>query len=113
MSISDACARSWTCLDARRPLPPSRARDTDLRLFDDLSLRDIRSTTTFRLAAILGVLFCLGVVALGALIYGLTTRELTARSDEILHRAASRLLQMPPQGLATEIPQEVSRNVRG
>jgi signal transduction histidine kinase len=84
-----------------------------LRLFDDLSLRDVRSTTTFRLAAILGVLFCCGVVALGGLIYGLTTSELTARSDQILHRAASRLLQMPPAGLATEIPQEVDRNVRG
>ena len=36
-----------------------------------------------------GVLFCFGVVALGALIYGLTTRELTARSDQILHRAAA------------------------
>ena len=84
-----------------------------MRLFDDLSLRDVRSTTTFRLAALLGVLFCCGVVALGGLIYGLTTSELTARSDQILHRAASRLLQMPPAGLATEIPKEVERNVRG
>ena len=84
-----------------------------MRLFDDLSLRDVRSTTTFRLAAILGALFFCGVIALGGLIYGLTTSELTARSDQILHRAASRLLQMPPAGLATEIPQEVQRNVRG
>jgi signal transduction histidine kinase len=84
-----------------------------LRLFDGLALRDIRSTTTFRLAVILGVLFCCGVIALGALIYGLTARELTARSDQILHRAASRLLRLPPTSLAVEIPREVERNVRG
>jgi signal transduction histidine kinase len=82
-------------------------------LFDDLALRDVRSSTTFRLATILGVLFCCGVIVLGALIYGLTTRELTARSDQILHRAAYRLLQLPPTSLAAEIPKEVERNVRG
>jgi signal transduction histidine kinase len=84
-----------------------------LKLFDDLSLRDIRFTTTFRLAVILGVLFCCGVIALGSLIYGLTTRELTARSDQILNRAAHRLLQLPPNSLTNEIPREVERNVRG
>jgi signal transduction histidine kinase len=84
-----------------------------LRLFDDLSLRDVRSSTTFRLAVVLGALFCCGVVALGALIYGLTTSELTARSDQILRRAADRLLQLPPSSLVTEIPKEVERNVRG
>jgi signal transduction histidine kinase len=84
-----------------------------LRLFDDLSWRDVRSTTTFRLAAVLGVLFCCGVIALGGLVYGLTTRELTARSDQIIHREASRLLQFPPASLATEIPEAVARNVRG
>ena len=84
-----------------------------MRLFDDLSLRDVRSSTTFRLAVVLGALFCCGVVALGALIYGLTTSELTARSDQILRRAADRLLQLPPSSLVTEIPKEVERNVRG
>lgn len=84
-----------------------------MRLFDDLPLRDVRSSTAFRLATVLGTLFCFGVVALGALIYALTARELTARSDQILRRAADRLLQLPPASLVTEIPKEVERNVRG
>ena len=61
----------------------------------------------------LGVLFTIGVVALGALIYGLTTRELTARSDQILHHEAARLLRVPADQLALEIPKEVERNTRG
>ncbi len=84
-----------------------------MRLFDELSLRDVRSTTTFRLATMLGVLFCIGTIALGALIYGLTTRELTARSDQILRHEAARLLRVPADRLATEIPVEVERNARG
>lgn len=84
-----------------------------MRLFDDLSLRDVRSSTTFRLATVLGALFCCGVIALGSLIYGLTTSELTARSDQILRRAADRLLRLPPAALAAEISHEEERNVRG
>lgn len=84
-----------------------------MRLADALSLKDVRSTTTFRLAAILGVLFCVGTVALGALIYALTTRELTARSDQILRHEATRLLRIPPDRLEAEIPLEVARNMPG
>lgn len=84
-----------------------------MRLFDELPLRDVRSSTTFRLAGVLGVLFCIGTIALGALIYGLTTRELTARSDQILRNEAGRLLRLPASRLLTEIPIEVERNTRG
>lgn len=84
-----------------------------MRLLDALPFADVRSTTTFRLATVLGVLFCIGVAALGALIYGLTTRELTARSDQILQRASARLLRVPPAQLETEIAREVERNTRG
>lgn len=84
-----------------------------MRLFDALPFADIRSSTTFRLATVLGVLFCIGVTALGALIYGLTTRELTARSDQILRHEAVRLLGVPAGLLAAEIPKEVERNRRG
>jgi len=58
-------------------------------------------------------LFCIGTIALGALIYGLTTRELTARSDQILVREAARLSQVPAARLAAEIALEVERNRRG
>jgi hypothetical protein len=84
-----------------------------LRLSDGFSLHEVRATTTFRLAVLLGVLFCCGVTALGGLIYYLTTRELTARTDQILNHEANRLLNVPPQTLANEIAQDVRRNLRG
>jgi signal transduction histidine kinase len=84
-----------------------------LRSSDGFSLREVRTTTTFRLAVLLGVLFCCGVTALGGLIYYLTTRELTARTDQILNHEANRLLKVPPQTLANEIAQDVQRNLRG
>ena len=84
-----------------------------MKLSDGLSLREVRATTTFRLAVLLGVLFCCGVIALGGLIYYLTTRELTARTDQILNHEAGRLLAVPPHTLANEIAQDVQRNLRG
>jgi signal transduction histidine kinase len=82
-------------------------------LSDGFSLGEVRGTTTFRLAVLLGVLFCCGVTALGGLIYFLTTRELTARTDQILTHEANRLLNVPPQTLPAEIAGDVERNLHG
>ncbi len=49
-------------------MPPERLR-----------LRDIRNTSTFRLTALLGLVFSVGVVVLLGLIYVLSARELDAR----------------------------------
>ncbi|HWC63091.1 MAG TPA: HAMP domain-containing sensor histidine kinase, partial [Rhizomicrobium sp.] len=76
-------------------------------------LGDVRSTTTFRLAALLGVLFCCGVVVLGAILYRITTGRLDDRSDQILRNEADLLLSFPPAALISQIPFEVQHDMRG
>lgn len=72
-------------------------------LSDRLRFRDIRRTSAFRLTAILGTLFLIGIVLQLGLIYGLTARELTARSDRILRDEAAQWLSVPPPALPARV----------
>ena len=82
-------------------------------LSDRLRFRDIRRTSTFRLTVMLSLVFIVGMVALLGAIYGMTTRELTARSDRILRAEAMRLLTVSADQLPAQIADEVSRNRHG
>ena len=73
---------------------------------DRLRLRDIRQTSTFRLSVVFGVIFAAGMIALLALVYVQTARELTARSDHILRTEAATLLAAPPDRLPRIIAEE-------
>ena len=57
---------------------------------------EVRRTTTFRLVAAMGLAFLLAIVALLGLIYALTARELTARTDAVLASAMAHF--EPPLG---------------
>jgi len=57
---------------------------------------EVRRTTTFRLVALMGLAFLLAIVALLGLIYALTERELTLRTDTVL--ASTMAHFAPPQG---------------
>ena len=82
-------------------------------LTERLRFRDIRRTSTFRLTVMLSAVFTVGMVALLGLIYGITARELTARSDRILRQEAARLVTLPPDQLPARITEEVARNRQG
>ncbi len=82
-------------------------------LSDRLRFSDIRRTSTFRLTVMLSLVFIIGMVALLGSIYGMTARELTARSDRILRQEAARLLTVPPDQLPAQITDEVARNLHG
>ncbi|WP_157217807.1 sensor histidine kinase [Flavisphingomonas formosensis] len=79
-------------------------------LSDRLRLRDIRSTSTFRLTVLFGVIFTIGVAALLGLIYGLTAHELNARSDRILRLKAAQLSEIPPAMLVQRLRTELDYN---
>lgn len=84
-------------------------------LADRLRLGEIRRTSAFRLATILGVLFLVGIVLMLGLIYGLTARELTARSDRILRDRIEAWLAVPadalPQRLTDDVGQRNDNNL--
>ena len=82
-------------------------------LTERLRFRDIRRTSTFRLTVALSAAFTIGMVALLGLIYGITARELTARSDRILRQEAARLLTLTPDALPAQITDEAARNRYG
>lgn len=82
-------------------------------LSDRLRFRDIRRTSTFRLTVMLSLVFIVGMVALLGSIYGMTARELTARSDRILRQEAARLLTVSADQLPAQITDEVARNLHG
>ncbi len=73
---------------------------------DRLRLRDIRQTSTFRLSIVFGAIFAAGMIALLALVYVQTARELTARSDHILRTQAATLLAAPADHLPRIIAEE-------
>ncbi|PXA84855.1 histidine kinase [Nostoc sp. 3335mG] len=82
-------------------------------LADRLRVRDIRNTSTFRLTLLFGVVFLLGVTILLGLIYGLSARELTRRSDRILRLEAAMLEETPPDRLPDRIRNEIARSASG
>lgn len=81
-------------------------------LSDRLHFRDIRRTSAFRLTIILGSLFLIGIILQLGLIYGLTARELTARSDRILRDQARQWLAVPAAALPARIVTDIGRGDR-
>jgi signal transduction histidine kinase len=82
-------------------------------LSERLRFRDIRNTSTFRLTALLGLLFALGVALLLGLIYVLTARELSVRSDHVIRQTSARLLAKNPDALPSRIDAEIARGTPG
>jgi len=82
-------------------------------LADRLRIRDIRNTSTFRLTLVFGVVFLTGVAILLGLIYGLSARELTRRSDRILRLEAAMLESTPPADLPGHVRGEIARSASG
>jgi signal transduction histidine kinase len=82
-------------------------------LADRLRIRDIRNTSTFRLTLLFGVVFLAGVAILLGLIYGLSARELTRRSDRILRLEAIMLERASPANLPDRIHNEIARSASG
>ena len=78
-------------------------------LSERLRFADIRRTSAFRLSAALGSAFAIGIVVLLGAIYILTARELTARSDLILHDLANRVVAGGSATLPVRIRTEMSR----
>jgi signal transduction histidine kinase len=83
-------------------MPPERLR-----------LRDIRNTSTFRLTALLGLVFAGGVVALLGLIYSLSVRELTVRTDLIMRQQIVRLEHVSPDALPARMQAEIASSTHG
>jgi len=81
--------------------------------FERLRLHEIRKTSTFRLTALLGMVFALGAVALLGLIYALSAHELTARTDRILQLEAARLQAISAEALPDRINAEIRHNASG
>jgi len=77
------------------------------------NVRRIGTSITFRLAVMLGGLFAIGLIVFGGLIYAMTSRELTARSDQILRQEAHLLLAEPAERLPDAIREEIARNMHG
>ncbi len=75
--------------------------------------RDIIRISTFRLSAMLGAVFVIGLIAMLGVVYAATARDLTARSDRILHAAAQRLSQVPADQLPDRIRYELRRDRAG
>jgi len=80
---------------------------------DRLRLRDIRNTSTFRLTALLGLVFSGGVVVLLGLIYILSARELNARTNLVMRQEIARLKQVSPDMLPTQMQAEIARSTHG
>ncbi|MES2020451.1 MAG: HAMP domain-containing sensor histidine kinase [Pseudomonadota bacterium] len=78
-----------------------------------LHLGQIRRTSTFRLTALFGLVFAVGVIALLGLIYGLSARELTLRTDRILRVEARRLRASSPETLPERITSALAHSTSG
>lgn len=81
--------------------------------FERLRFDQIRKTSTFRLTALLGLVFALGVVALLGLIYGLSARELTVRTDRILRIEAMSLQASSAEALPDRIRAAITHSSSG
>ncbi|WP_430634879.1 sensor histidine kinase [Sphingomonas hankookensis] len=80
---------------------------------EHLRWRDIRSTSAFRSTVILGGIALGGIVALLVLVYVLTSHELTARSDRLIHARAARWLAAPAAGLPALIDADIEGAAAG
>lgn len=82
-------------------------------LDDRLRLQDIRNTSTFRLTVLFGAVFAVAVAVLLGLVYSLSARELTNRSDRILRMETAALNAVSPEALPDRIRAETTRSASG
>jgi signal transduction histidine kinase len=75
-----------------------------------MRLREVWRTTTFRLTALYGLLFALGVVALLGLVYVQSTVYLTRRADRILKIEAAAIAHAPPERVRSSIDEALALN---
>ena len=80
------------------------------RSTDPLGLDDVRHTSTFRLTALLGLVFLGAIFVLLWLIYTLTERELVARTDRVLALESRTLAAAPADRLPLRLQQAISAN---
>lgn len=73
-------------------------------------LREIVRISAFRLSAMLGAVFVTGLIVMLGVVYWATARDLTARSDRILHAVAVQLMQVPADELPDRIRVELGRD---
>lgn len=71
---------------------------------------DIRHTSTFRLTALLGIVFLAAIFALLGLIYTLTEQELVARTDRVLALESRNLAEVPADRLPARVQQALTGN---
>jgi signal transduction histidine kinase len=75
-----------------------------------MRLSEVWRTTTFRLTALYGVVFALGVVGLLGLVYVQSTVYLTQRADRILKTEADAIAQASPGQMAPRIDEALALN---
>lgn len=80
---------------------------------DRLRFRDVRSTSSFRLSLMFGLLVVAGILVALVSSYVLTAHELTARSDRILRARINLLLATPPAELPARVEAYIAYSVDG
>lgn len=77
---------------------------------DRVRLRDAIGISTFRVSLTLGATFVVGLIVMLSVVYIAMARDLTARSDRILHAAADQLVHVPADQLPARIGAELGRD---
>jgi signal transduction histidine kinase len=76
-------------------------------------LLEIRRTTTFRLTALLGLAFLGAIVGLLGLVYGLTARELTQRTEDALLRQTQGFAAVTADRLVEQVRMATANDTSG
>lgn len=76
-------------------------------------LREIVGISSFRLSLTLGGVFVTGLIVMLGVVYIVLARDVTARSDHILHAMANRLLASSADDLPDHIRAELNRDQAG
>ena len=84
-----------------------------LKPSDPLGMGDVRRTSTFRLTAMLGVVFLVAIFTLLGLIYTLTERQLVARTDRVLALESHTYAEVPADQLLARLRQALGTNTSG
>ncbi len=76
-------------------------------------LREIVGISSFRLSLTLGGVFVTGLIVMLSVVYIVLARDVTARSDHILHATATRLIASSADDLPAHIRAELNRDQAG
>lgn len=76
-------------------------------------LREIVGISSFRLSLTLGGVFVTGLIVMLSVVYMVLARDVTARSDHILHATATRLMATSAEDLPAHIRAELNRDQGG